>query len=68
MARCTTCFSIVTKTDLDCYVCGEPLPGAPGPFRRALTRFFSKPKPSSKKVKMAAATGSGNQNLPEISR
>jgi hypothetical protein len=63
MARCSTCFSIVTKSDLDCYVCGEPLPGTPGPFRRALTRFFNKPKsPAPKKVKVAGAA-QGTQDL-----
>jgi hypothetical protein len=28
MARCNSCFGILTKTDLACYVCGETAPGA----------------------------------------
>jgi len=28
MATCNSCFGIVTKADLACYVCGETVPGA----------------------------------------
>jgi hypothetical protein len=28
MARCNSCNGIITKTDLDCYICGDPVPGA----------------------------------------
>ena len=28
MARCYECNSILTKKDLECFVCGEPVPGA----------------------------------------
>ncbi|HEY4362493.1 MAG TPA: hypothetical protein VGN17_16080 [Bryobacteraceae bacterium] len=40
MPRCNACNGIVTKTDIDCYVCGEPIPGRSGfSFRR----LFAKP-------------------------
>jgi hypothetical protein len=28
MQRCISCNGILTKTDTECYVCGEPVPGA----------------------------------------
>jgi len=28
MARCNDCNSIITRTDSECYVCGQPVPGA----------------------------------------
>ena len=56
MPRCTECFSIVTKTDVDCYVCGQPLPDAPGKLMRALQRFWGPPSPKKvKKVNPAQA-------------
>jgi hypothetical protein len=27
MARCNSCNGIITKTDMTCYVCREPIPG-----------------------------------------
>ena len=32
MARCNQCNSVITRSDLDCYLCGEPVPGARKPF------------------------------------
>jgi hypothetical protein len=28
MTRCNSCNSVVTKGDLECYICGDPVPGA----------------------------------------
>ena len=54
MARCNSCFSILTKTDSKCYVCGDPVPGAPSGARLFLTRLFAKPAP--RPAKRVAAT------------
>ena len=35
MQRCNSCNGILTKTDVNCYVCGEPVPGARRQARRA---------------------------------
>jgi hypothetical protein len=37
MARCNQCNSVTTRTDLECYVCGEPLRRARKPFWRRNT-------------------------------
>ena len=34
MARCNSCNGMVTRQDLQCYVCGEPVPGRGKPFWR----------------------------------
>jgi hypothetical protein len=34
MTRCTSCNSVVKKNDLECYICGDPVPGASKPFWR----------------------------------
>jgi hypothetical protein len=34
MTRCNSCNGILTKTDVECYVCGEPVPGARKRARR----------------------------------
>jgi hypothetical protein len=33
MARCTSCNTIVTKHDFECYGCGEPVPQRERPFQ-----------------------------------
>ena len=48
MARCNNCFSITTKSDVDCYVCGEPVQEVSG--WRAIMRFLSGPKPQPDKA------------------
>ena len=40
MPRCSACNGIVTKTDVDCYVCGERIPGR---SRFSFLRLFAKP-------------------------
>jgi uncharacterized membrane protein YvbJ len=35
MTRCNSCNGIVTKTDSECFTCGEPVPGAAKRSRRA---------------------------------
>lgn len=40
MARCNSCNGIITKTDVECYVCGERVPGR---ARGAPYRFLAKP-------------------------
>jgi len=49
MARCNSCFSITTKNDWKCYVCGEPVPEAPSRTKQFLMRFWSKPTPKPAK-------------------
>jgi hypothetical protein len=41
-SRCGSCNAVVTKNDVKCYVCGEPIPG--------MSTFFSffRRKPSAK--------------------
>ncbi|HUA21075.1 MAG TPA: hypothetical protein VMB25_20145 [Bryobacteraceae bacterium] len=34
MTRCNSCNGILTRTDVECYVCGEPVPGARKRARR----------------------------------
>jgi hypothetical protein len=41
MPRCNACNGIITRVDVDCYVCGEPIPGR---SKFSLFRFLTKPK------------------------
>ena len=35
--RCNSCNSVITRSDVECYICNEPVPGARKPFwRRAM--------------------------------
>jgi hypothetical protein len=34
MARCNQCNSVITRSDVECFVCNEPVPGAKKPFWR----------------------------------
>jgi len=51
MQRCISCNGILTKTDSECYVCGEPVPGA---RRRA------------KRRKAPATTGQRTVEAPKL--
>jgi hypothetical protein len=42
MARCTECNSVVIRTDSECYVCGEAIPGA----KKRSKRGKKEPKPT----------------------
>jgi hypothetical protein len=42
MARCNECNSVITIQDDDCYVCGEPVPGA----KKRATRRRREQKPA----------------------
>ena len=44
--RCMACNSVVTKNESECYVCGEPVPGAKKSF---LSWLNPAPKPGSGK-------------------
>jgi hypothetical protein len=48
MARCNSCFGVLTRAESECYVCGEPVPGARKPnwFARV---FWPKPQPRAAK-------------------
>ena len=46
MARCNSCSGIITKNDVTCYVCGEPVE-EPRPAWRSLFRIWAKPKSPS---------------------
>ena len=46
MARCNSCSGIITKNDVACYVCGEPV-DEPRPAWRSLFRIWAKPKAPS---------------------
>jgi hypothetical protein len=41
MARCNECNSVLTKTDSECYICGDPVPGA----KKRVWRRKKEPKP-----------------------
>ena len=41
-SRCHSCNAIVTATDVKCYVCGEPVPGAKK-FAAVIRRAVPKP-------------------------
>ena len=41
MARCNECNSVITRTDSECYVCGEVVPGA----KKRSQRRKKEPKP-----------------------
>jgi hypothetical protein len=41
MARCNDCNSIITRTDSECFVCGETVPGA----KKRSQRRKKEPKP-----------------------
>jgi len=40
MARCKECYSVITRTDAECYICGLPAPGA----KRSFWRRIQEPK------------------------
>lgn len=44
MPRCGSCNSVLTRKDIECYVCGEPVEGL-STFRRWLLRAAPKPVP-----------------------
>lgn len=44
MTRCNTCNSVITRSDTECYICSEPVPGMAKRFWRR------KRKPSGKPV------------------
>jgi len=46
MARCYSCSGVIAKTDDECYVCGEPVPGRSKSF---LWRLFAKPAAEASK-------------------
>ena len=43
MARCNECNSVITRSDSECYVCGEVVPGA----KKRLQRRKKEPKPAA---------------------
>ena len=45
MTRCNACNGVVKRMDLECYTCGEAVPGAIKPFWRRKRQ--SQPKPSA---------------------
>jgi hypothetical protein len=58
MAKCNSCNGVITRSDLECYVCGEPVPGAPKKSMfSSFLRFWAKPTTAGmKRVMMADAT------------
>jgi hypothetical protein len=65
MARCYSCSGIITKTDVKCYVCGEPVPGR---AKFSLLRFWAKPAaPAAKRVPMKDTILDRNQDAPRTS-
>ena len=44
MTRCNECNGVITKTDSECYICGEPVPGAKK--RSWLRNRKKEPKPA----------------------
>ncbi len=45
MTRCNTCNSVVTQSDSECYICGDPVPGASKPFWRRRESDTKTPAP-----------------------
>ncbi len=45
MTRCNACNSVVTKNDLECYICGVAVPGASKPFWRRRESKTKTPAP-----------------------
>jgi hypothetical protein len=67
MARCNSCNGIITKTDVDCYICGDPIPGAKRAkfaFLRFLTAAPVKP---AKRGRVTDLIVHRNQNAPSAS-
>ena len=60
MTRCYSCNGIITRTDSECFTCGEPVPGAKRFRRQPKQTFEAKPAEPAKSAKAAtsAATGS----------
>lgn len=53
MDRCNSCNGIIARHDLECYVCGEPVPGARKGF---FSMFRRTPKPQAwKRVFLAGS-------------
>ena len=46
MARCNSCFGVLTKKEIECYVCGEAVPGASRPGW-LLRMFWAEPSPKA---------------------
>lgn len=45
MGRCNSCNGVLTRTDSECFVCGEPVPGAKRRSKFSLLRLWVKSKP-----------------------
>lgn len=68
MARCNSCNGVITRRDLNCYVCGEPVPGAPQRSKLFRLRFWIKPAVAAAKRVPDAVTGcSGNLHTSSAS-
>ncbi|HEY1760294.1 MAG TPA: hypothetical protein VGG72_33275 [Bryobacteraceae bacterium] len=64
MARCNSCSGIITKADLHCYMCGEPVPGR---AKFSLLRFWAKPtgladRREIRRITMRDPAPQGNQH------
>ncbi len=65
MARCNSCNGIITKTDLDCYICGDPVPGAKR-AKFAFLRFLTAaPAPAAKGSRVTELIVHRNQNASQ---
>jgi hypothetical protein len=64
MARCNSCFSIITKSDFKCYVCGDSLPGGPGKIQLFIRKLWMKSKPVDKHAHATDAILRRSDDLP----
>jgi hypothetical protein len=61
MARCYSCSGVIAKTDVECYVCGEPVPGRSKVF---LAWLWAKPAAPAKRAIAEDKISHSNQNSP----
>jgi hypothetical protein len=55
MARCNDCYSVLTRDDSECYICGLPAPGTKKPFwRRGKQKIVPPVTPVSNLLFMAS--------------
>jgi hypothetical protein len=66
MAKCNSCNGVIAKTDVECYLCGDKIPGR---AKFSLSRFFGKPAelrahPAAQRVMMTDMLQTRNTDAP----
>jgi len=65
MARCNSCNGVIRNTELECYVCGEPVPGAKGTMFSLLRLWANLTSGSEKRISLKEAIVYRNYDVPD---